>query len=87
MAPVLKSELILIVENGEKNILTDLSGCNYCDSSGLSALLLGNRLCGGADGRFVVSGLSDGVRKIMDLAGLNALLLIADTRKEAEALF
>ena len=34
IAPTLKSELVLISGNGEKNIILDLSKCRYCDSSG-----------------------------------------------------
>ena len=60
MAPGLKSELVLIVANGEMNILVDLSGCNFCDSSGLSALLLGNRLCKDANGMFILYGCTSG---------------------------
>jgi anti-sigma B factor antagonist len=35
IAPTLKSELVLVSGNGEKNIILDLSKCRYCDSSGL----------------------------------------------------
>jgi len=45
IAPTLKSELVLVSGNGEKNIILDLSKCRYCDSSGLSAILVANRLC------------------------------------------
>ena len=44
IAPTLKSELVLVSGNGEKNIVLDLSKCRYCDSSGLSAILVANRL-------------------------------------------
>ena len=47
IAPTLKSELVLVSGNGEKNIILDLSNCRYCDSSGLSAILVANRLCKG----------------------------------------
>jgi len=40
IAPTLKSELVLVSGNGEKNIILDLSNCRYCDSSGLSAILV-----------------------------------------------
>ena len=50
VAPTLKSELVLLAGNGEKNILLDLGKCTYCDSSGLSAILVANRLCKNADG-------------------------------------
>jgi len=87
IAPDMKSELALIVENGEKNILVDLSNCDFCDSSGMSALLLGNRLCNGVNGKFVLYGLSPGIKGMMDLIGFESLLKIADTEEDAVKLF
>jgi len=57
IAPSLKSELVLISGKGEKNIILDLKKCHYCDSSGLSAILVANRLCKNAGGTFVLCGL------------------------------
>jgi anti-sigma B factor antagonist len=87
MAPELKSALVLIIENGEKNILLDLSSCTFCDSSGLSALIFGNRLCRKIHGTFVSCGITDRVREMMDLISLDSLLLTADCKEEAEELF
>ena len=87
MAPGLKSELVLIVDNGEMNILVDLSGCNFCDSSGLSALLLGNRLCKDANGKFVLYGCTGQVIEMLDLADLGNYLTVAGTKDEANAFF
>lgn len=87
MAPELKSALVVTIENGEKNILIDLASCNFCDSSGLSALLLGNRLCKKIQGTFVSCGITNRVREMMDLIKLDSLLLTADCKEEAEELF
>ena len=87
IAPELKSKLVAIVGKGEKNILIDLSNCSHCDSSGLSALLLGNRLCLELNGKFVLCGLTDQIRKSLDLLGFEVFLTISDTRVAAEALF
>ncbi len=74
----------MIVEDGEKNILVDLSNCNYCDSSGMSALLLGNRLCIAVNGKLVLYGLSSRIKEMMDLVGFDSFLKIADTKEKAE---
>ena len=87
IAPELKSELVAIVGKGEKNILIDLSNCSHCDSSGLSALLLGNRLCLELNGRLVLCGLTDQIRKSIDLLGFEVFLNIAESREAAAALF
>ena len=68
IAPSLKSELVLIAGNGEKNIILDLSNCRYCDSSGLSAILVANRLCKNANGVFVLSGLQTAVERLITIS-------------------
>ncbi len=77
IAPTLKSELVLLSGNGEKNILLDLGKCNYCDSSGLSAILVANRLCKNADGVFVLSGLQPAVERLISVSQLDSVLNIA----------
>ena len=86
IAPDLKSELVLATENGQKNIVLDISECTYCDSSGLSALLVGNRLCENASGQFVLCGLTPMVDKLIKLAMLDTVLTITIDEKEASKL-
>ncbi|HYX06375.1 MAG TPA: STAS domain-containing protein, partial [Bacteroidales bacterium] len=86
IAPTLKSELVLISGNGEKNIILDLSNCRYCDSSGLSAILVANRLCKNANGMFVLTGLNDAVERLITISQLDTVLNIASTVDEATQL-
>ena len=53
-APDLKAQLVLLGKSGTTNIVLDLSETRYCDSSGLSAVLVGKRLCTDVEGSFVV---------------------------------
>ncbi|MDP2888336.1 MAG: STAS domain-containing protein [Bacteroidota bacterium] len=85
-APDLKSELVVINANGEKNIILDVSDCEYCDSSGLSAILVANRLCEDSTGTFVLTGLQSDVEQIIRISMLHTVLLITKTVKEAENL-
>lgn len=87
IAPTLKSELVLVSGNGEKNIVLDLSKCRYCDSSGLSAILVANRLCKNANGTFVLTGLNDAVERLITISQLDTVLNIADSLEEATKLF
>lgn len=82
-APELKSELVLINKGGQKNIIIDLSETRYCDSSGLSAILVANRLCKGAEGSFVLTGLQDSVMKLVTISQLHTVLNIVPTFNEA----
>ncbi len=86
IAPTLKSELVLVSGNGEKNIILDLSNCRYCDSSGLSAILVANRLCKNANGTFVLTGLNDAVERLITISQLDTVLNISNSVDEAVGL-
>ena len=86
IAPTLKSELVLVSGNGEKNIVLDLSNCRYCDSSGLSAILVANRLCKNANGTFVLTGLNDAVERLITISQLDTVLNISNSLDEAVSL-
>ena len=76
----------MVSGNGEKNIILDLIKCKYCDSSGLSAILVANRLCKNASGTFVLSGLSEAVERLITISQLDTVLNITETVEEAETL-
>ena len=85
-APDLKSELVVLNNSGEKNIILDMSECTYCDSSGLRAVLVGNRLCEDAIGTFIISGLQPDVDNLIRTSMLHTVLLISKSVEEAEDL-
>jgi anti-sigma B factor antagonist len=82
IAPTLKSELVLVSGNGEKNIILDLGKVRYCDSSGLSAILVANRLCKNANGTFVLTGLNEAVERLITISQLDTVLNITNTVDE-----
>jgi anti-anti-sigma factor len=84
IAPTLKSELVLVSGNGEKNIILDLSNCRYCDSSGLSAILVANRLCKNSNGTFVLTGLNDAVERLITISQLDTVLNITGNVDDAQ---
>ena len=75
-APELKSELVLINKNSINNIIIDLSKSKYCDSSGLSAILIGNRLCKDSSGTLVICGLQANVAKLIQISQLDKVFNI-----------
>ena len=83
IAPSLKSELVILNSEGVKNIVIDLSETRYCDSSGLSAILVANRLCKNAKGSFVLTGMQDSVKKLISISQLDTILNIAPTLNES----
>jgi anti-sigma B factor antagonist len=82
----LKAELLLLNKNGVNSIVLDLSATKYCDSSGLSAVLIGNRLCKDTNGKFVLCGLHENVFKMIQISQLDKVLLIAENQSEASSL-
>lgn len=86
IAPSLKSELVLINSDGEKNVIIDLSSTRYCDSSGLSAILVGNRLCKNSGGSFILTGLKETVSKLITISQLDSILDITKSVTLAEEL-
>lgn len=82
-APDLKSEFVYLVKSGTKNVIVNLENARYCDSSGLSALLTGNRLCKDHDGSFVISNLQPAVQKLVSISQLDHVLEITPTVNEA----
>ncbi len=88
LAPNLKSELITMHAEGVKNIILDLSEIKYTDSSGLSALLVGNRTFKQDGGIFVLACLSDHTIKLIKISQLESVLNIVPTVEEAiDAIF
>ena len=83
LAPALKSEFVTLNAEGVKNIIIDLSEVKYTDSSGLSALLVGNRLFTEEGGIFVLSSLSEHVTKLIKISQLNNVLTIVPSQEEA----
>jgi len=79
----LKTEFVMFNSQDFKNIVLDLSDTVYCDSSGLSAILVGNRLCKNSGGSFILTSLQDHVKKLISISQLDNILTIIPTTGEA----
>jgi anti-anti-sigma factor len=83
VSPDLKTELVLMNSLGTKNIIFNLENTSYCDSSGLSVILVANRICKENNGILVVCGLNPAVAKLIDISQLSNVLNITPTFNEA----
>ena len=83
IAPALKSELITLHAEGVNNIILDLEEIRYTDSSGPSALLVGNRILQEDKGIFILIKLSDHALKLVKISQLDSVLNILPTLEEA----
>jgi anti-sigma B factor antagonist len=86
ISPLLKSQLVVLNAEGVKNIIINMQDTKYCDSSGLSAILVANRLCKNSGGIFVLSNIQEPIKKLIAISQLDSILNITSTMKEAEEL-
>ncbi len=83
IAPELKSEFVKLNAEGIVNIILDLTNVKYTDSSGLSSILIANRLCNSSNGLLILTGLQDHVKKLIAISKLESVLTILPTPEEA----
>ena len=83
IAPNLKSELITLHAEGVRNIILDLTEVKYTDSSGLSAMLVGNRVLQEDGGKFILASLSDHTSKLIKISQLDSVLNIMSSVDDA----
>lgn len=82
VSPELKSTFVTLNSEGTKSIVLDLANVKYVDSSGLSAILIGNRLCNEQQGALVLSSVSEHVMKLIKISQLEKVLNITPTVEE-----
>ena len=84
-APDLKSEFYMLKGMGIDNVILNLERVKYVDSSGLSAILTGNRIWTDDNKAFVLVGVSNpSVKMLITISRLDTVLTIAPTMAEAE---
>jgi len=82
IAPEIKSEFLNLAQAGVTSVIVNMSDVKYVDSSGLSALLVGNRAFS-EGGAFVIFNLSDHVMKLISSSQLDKVLTIVASQQEA----
>ena len=88
LSPILKSELLTVNAEGYENLVIDMSQVKYADSSGLSALLVGNREFSRNGGIFIIASPQEHVMKLIKISMLDKVFTIVDSIEEAaEAIF
>jgi anti-anti-sigma factor len=83
IAPDLKSEFVKLNAEGITNLILDLNNVKYTDSSGLSSILIANRLCNSSNGLLILTSLQDHVMKLISISKLESVLNILPSVEEA----
>ncbi len=83
----LKAHLLVMIEEGNKNILIDLANVDYADSSGLGAILFGIRQARPVNGKIKLVNLKSRVLSLIKIAKLDNVIEAYDNEAEALASF
>jgi anti-anti-sigma factor len=76
-----------LVDSGRRNLLVDLSGVEYISSAGLRVFLVVAKRMRDLRGTLVLSGMTEPVRQVFQLAGFMALFSVEPTQESALATF
>ncbi len=82
-APRLKEALLSAMDEGVLNIIVDMSGVHFIDSSALGVLIGGVKRLKPKEGKLVLVSVDENVNWIFQITGLNSVFDIFQTREEA----
>ena len=74
-AGVFAESILASVEAGQCTVIIDLRAVSFMDSTGINALVQAKRLAHRRLADLCIDGLSDNVRRVLELAGVDRLLL------------
>ena len=86
-APDVKAELLIIGQPNVIGLIIDLSKVTFCDSAGLSALLLAHRQMKEHDAPVILVGVGDQVRNLLKISQLEWLFDYFDSVQDAFGAF
>jgi anti-anti-sigma factor len=81
---LLKGEFTMLLKvEGAKKFILDLSSVESCDSSGLSAILVANRILNSTNGQMRIASPSEKVYGLIKITQLDSFLPVCATVEEA----
>lgn len=83
ISPELKGEFLVLCDGKTANLILDLSDVEFCDSSGLSALLIAERKMREHGGVVKLAGLQKKVMSLIKISHLDRAFSIYDTVAKA----
>lgn len=75
-APEFRQVLVEAQFGGASQVVVDVSGIEFVDSMGLGVLVGGHKRARTHEGRFVVAGPSERLRQLLELTGLDTVLVV-----------
>jgi anti-sigma B factor antagonist len=80
---LLEKKLGDLVDNGVIKVVLECSRLDYVSSTGLRILLVMLKRITGVHGRFMLSGLQEGIREIFEISGFTRIFEIYPSKEEA----
>lgn len=84
-APEFKERMVKLIEGGKKNLIVDLTGATFVDSTTLGVLVGGVKRLRPHGGTLTLVCSDENISKIFDITGLDRVFTIHRTRDEALA--
>jgi len=78
-APRLQAEFTRLLEIGPDRVVIDMSGVEFCDSTGMNVLLSALKRMRERGGALEVASPRPAVRKILQVTGLDSVFTVHDT--------
>jgi len=78
-APRLQAEFTRLLENGPARIVIDMSGVEFCDSTGMNVLLSALKRMRERGGQLEVAAPRPAVRKILQVTGLDSVFTVHES--------
>ena len=85
-SPAVRNELLRLGKDRPARLVVDLSQVEYMDSSGVATLVQALQQVRRYGGQLLLVGPSDRVRSVFQIARLDSIFQIVDSRQEAERL-
>lgn len=84
-APRLRDRLSSLIDDSRHKLLVDLTGCDFIDSSGLSALVTAYKRAGSAGGELRLVCPPGNVRRLIEVVALDQVFSISDSLDALDA--
>jgi anti-sigma B factor antagonist len=75
-APTLQSHLMTALAPGQVKLIVDMSGVDFCDSTGINVLLAAHRQARERGGELQLASLGSATRKVLQVTGLESVFTV-----------
>jgi anti-sigma B factor antagonist len=77
-APRLQAELMTVLSADTARLIVDMSGVDFCDSTGINVLLAAHRQARERGGELQLAGPGSATRKVLQVTGLESVFTVLD---------